>query len=99
MPVRYGYWVKDIFTHKLGNSLVTFQPIWPDIVADDGPHGADHHPRGDPRDVPRHPVGIFSAISQYSIFDYLFTSVSFLGFAMPTFWLALLLQILSSTST
>jgi peptide/nickel transport system permease protein len=39
-------------------------------------------------------VGIFSAIKQYSVFDYLFTSVSFLGFAMPTFWLALLLQIL-----
>ena len=39
-------------------------------------------------------VGIFSAIRQYSIFDYFFTSLSFLGYAMPTFWLALLLQIL-----
>ena len=39
-------------------------------------------------------VGIFSAIKQYSFFDYIFTSISFLGFAMPTFWLALLLQIL-----
>ena len=39
-------------------------------------------------------VGIFSAIRQYSVFDYFFTSFSFLGFAMPTFWLALLLQIL-----
>ncbi len=39
-------------------------------------------------------VGIFSAVRQYSVFDYTFTSLSFLGFAMPTFWLALLLQIL-----
>ena len=39
-------------------------------------------------------IGIYSAIRQYSIFDYFFTSFSFLGFAMPTFWLALLLQIL-----
>ena len=39
-------------------------------------------------------VGIFSAIRQYSPFDYFFTSASFLGYAMPTFWLALLLQIL-----
>src|SRR3954451_11879668 len=31
IPVRYGYWVDDIFTHKLGNSLKTSQPIWPDI--------------------------------------------------------------------
>ena len=49
-------------------------------------------------------VGIYSAIRQYSVFDYFFTSVSFLGFAMPTFWLALLLQIalhrhLSATGT
>jgi peptide/nickel transport system permease protein len=39
-------------------------------------------------------VGIYSAIRQYSVFDYTFTSVSFLGFAMPVFWLALVLQIL-----
>ena len=39
-------------------------------------------------------VGIYSAIRQYSVFDYMFTTISFLGFAMPTFWLALLLQIL-----
>ena len=39
-------------------------------------------------------VGIFSAIRQYSFFDYWFTSFSFLGLAMPVFWLALLLQIL-----
>ena len=36
---------------------------------------------------------MFSAIRQYSVFDYFFTSLSFLGYAMPTFWLALLLQI------
>jgi peptide/nickel transport system permease protein len=39
-------------------------------------------------------VGIFSAVRQYSVFDYTFTSFSFLGLAMPVFWLALLLQIL-----
>jgi peptide/nickel transport system permease protein len=39
-------------------------------------------------------VGVYSAIRQYSIFDYTATTLSFLGFAMPTFWLALLLQIL-----
>jgi peptide/nickel transport system permease protein len=39
-------------------------------------------------------VGVYSALRQYSIFDYAATTVSFLGFAMPTFWLALMLQIL-----
>ena len=39
------------------------------------------------------PIGIYSAVRQYSLFDYTFTTLSFLGFAMPVFWLALLLQI------
>src|SRR5512142_2794245 len=32
IPVRYAYWVKDVFTHKLGNSLSTLHPIWPDLT-------------------------------------------------------------------
>src|SRR3954454_25295412 len=31
IPVRYWFWVEDAATHKLGTSLVTSQPIWPDI--------------------------------------------------------------------
>jgi peptide/nickel transport system permease protein len=37
---------------------------------------------------------VYSALRQYSIFDYTATTLSFLGFAMPVFWLALMLQIL-----
>jgi len=91
--VRYWYWVKSIFTQKLGVSLLTGQPIWPDISTAIGHTlqiillaqlialllGVA--------------VGIYSAIRQYSVFDYSFTTISFLGYAMPTFWLALLLQI------
>jgi ABC-type dipeptide/oligopeptide/nickel transport system permease component len=39
-------------------------------------------------------VGVYSALRQYSLFDYSATTLSFLGFAMPVFWLALMLQIL-----
>jgi peptide/nickel transport system permease protein len=39
-------------------------------------------------------IGVYSALRQYSIFDYTATTLSFLGFAMPVFWLALMLQIL-----
>ncbi|HZS23619.1 MAG TPA: ABC transporter permease [Gaiellaceae bacterium] len=90
---RYWFWIKDLFGHKLGTSLVTGQPLWPDFA----------------RVIPHTlqvlglaelialilgvAVGIFSAIRQYSVFDYVFTSLSFVGYAMPTFWLALLLQI------
>jgi peptide/nickel transport system permease protein len=31
IPVRYWFWLKDVTTNKLGTSLNTNQPIWPDI--------------------------------------------------------------------
>jgi len=94
IPVRYWFWLQDVFTHKLGKSLLTFQPIWPDITRTLG-HTAQVICISESLAILLGvAVGIFSAIRQYSVFDYLFTSVSFLGYAMPTFWLALLLQIL-----
>jgi ABC-type dipeptide/oligopeptide/nickel transport systems, permease components len=39
-------------------------------------------------------IGVYSALRQYSVFDYTATTVSFIGFAMPVFWLALMLQVL-----
>src|SRR5579862_8167019 len=30
--LRYFYWLHDVFTQKLGKSLVTLQPIWPQIT-------------------------------------------------------------------
>jgi len=38
------------------------------------------------------PIGIYSAIKQYSFGDYLFTSLGFLGLAVPGFLLALILM-------
>jgi peptide/nickel transport system permease protein len=38
------------------------------------------------------PLGISSATHQYSLYDKLTTTFVFLGFAMPSFWLALLLM-------
>jgi peptide/nickel transport system permease protein len=94
IPVRYGYWVKDVFQNKLGISLRTSQPIWPDIQRTLG-HTAQVVIIAEIIALILGVlIGVFSAIRQYSVFDYFFTSLSFLGFAMPTFWLALLLQIL-----
>jgi peptide/nickel transport system permease protein len=94
IPVRYWYWIQDVFEHKLGNSLITLQPIWPDITRTAG-HTAQVVILAEVIAlVLGIAVGIYSAVRQYSIFDYFFTSASFLGYAMPTFWLALLLQIL-----
>jgi peptide/nickel transport system permease protein len=40
------------------------------------------------------PIGVFSAVHQNSVFDRASTVCVFIGFAIPTFWLALLLMIL-----
>jgi ABC-type dipeptide/oligopeptide/nickel transport system permease component len=93
IPVRYAYWVRDAVTDKFGTPLLNNRPIWDDLK----------------RVIPHTlmlvvsaelislligvSIGIYSAVRQYSVFDYAATTFSFLGFAMPVFWLALMVQI------
>jgi peptide/nickel transport system permease protein len=42
------------------------------------------------------PIGIISAVKQYSMTDYIVTVVSFLGMSMPTFWFGLMMMMLFS---
>jgi peptide/nickel transport system permease protein len=90
---RYGYWVRDAVTNKFGTTIFGDRPIWDDLK----------------RVLPNTlqlllsaeifsvlfavAIGVYSAIRQYSVFDYLATSLSFLGLALPVFWLALILQV------
>jgi ABC-type dipeptide/oligopeptide/nickel transport system permease component len=95
IAVQYVYWLKDAVTNQFGTPLL--QPgsrIWDDLK----------------RVIPHTlqlvllselvalllgiGIGVYSALRQYSVFDYAATTFSFLGFAMPVFWLALMLQIL-----
>ena len=39
-------------------------------------------------------LGIFSAIRQYSVWDYILTVLTFIGYCIPGFWLALMMIIL-----
>src|SRR5690606_14844478 len=41
------------------------------------------------------PIGIYSAVRQYSILDYLFTFIGFIGIAVPNFMLALIIMYVS----
>jgi peptide/nickel transport system permease protein len=41
------------------------------------------------------PIGVFSAVRQYSIGDYIFTFIGFLGLAVPSFLMALILMFIS----
>lgn len=42
------------------------------------------------------PLGVYSAVRQYSRFDYIFTSLAFMGSAMPTFFFGIVMIILFS---
>ncbi|MGH2521802.1 MAG: ABC transporter permease [Anaerolineales bacterium] len=42
------------------------------------------------------PLGVYSAVKQYSRFDYLFTTLAFLGASMPTFFFGILFILLFS---
>jgi peptide/nickel transport system permease protein len=42
------------------------------------------------------PLGIYSAVRPYSVFDFAATTSAFLGIAMPVFWFGLILQLVFS---
>jgi peptide/nickel transport system permease protein len=91
--VRYVYWVEDAVTEQFGTTLLGDRPIWPDI----------RRVMGNTLQLVlvaeilavliAIAVGVYSAIRQYSAFDYTVTGFSFLGLALPVFWLALILQV------
>jgi peptide/nickel transport system permease protein len=92
--VRYGYWVKEAVTHKFGNTLLGNQPIWPDLERVMG-HTLQLIIAAEIVAVLFAIfIGVYSAIRQYSLFDYGSTFFSFLAFSLPIFWLALMLQVL-----
>ncbi len=43
-------------------------------------------------------LGVYSSVKQYSVGDYVFTGLSYLGIAMPDFWFALIAGSTSITS-
>ena len=94
IPIRWWYWVNDAVTNEFGTTLLGDRPILPDlwrvmkntlqlvIVAELLSI------------LLAIGIGAYSALRQYSPFDYTATTFSFLGLAMPVFWLALMLQVL-----
>ncbi len=94
--VQYFYWVQTIFTDGFGTT-VGGSAIWPQlrramwftlqlIVAAEVLAlllGIG--------------VGVAAARRQYSAFDYTATTLSFLGYSVPVFWFALILQVLATS--
>jgi peptide/nickel transport system permease protein len=92
--VRYGYWAKDAVTAKFGNTLLGDRPIWPDLIRVMGNTAQLVIAAELLAVLLAIFIGVYSAVRQYSAFDYSFTTISFLGIATPVFWLALMLQVL-----
>lgn len=94
IPVRYVYWVEDAVTDGFGTTVIGDRPILPDLERAMG-HTLQLALVAEILAIIFAVViGVYSALRQYSAFDYSATTFSFLGFATPAFWLALMLQIL-----
>src|SRR5262249_28119329 len=94
IPLRYFYWLKDVFLHACGPPLLIDHPIWRDLARVLS-HTLQLVISADLLALTIGiAIGIYSAVRQYSLFDYMATTASFFGFALPIFWFALMLQIL-----
>jgi peptide/nickel transport system permease protein len=93
IPVRYAYWVKDAVTDGFGTTVIGNRPILPDLKRAMG-HTLQLVIAAELLAILLAVgIGVYSALRQYSVFDYTATTMSFVGLAVPVFWLALMLQI------
>jgi len=94
VPVRYGFWLRDAVTNKFGTTLLGDRPIWPELKRVMGNTLQLLIAAQILALLVAIAVGVYSALRQYSAFDYGATTFSFLGLSTPEFWLALMLQVL-----
>ena len=95
-PVRYVKWLIAVAHGDWGFSFGSRMPVWdliklriPSILAVVGIAYIVAL-------VIAIPIGILSAVKQYSIFDHVATTFAFMGFSVPTFFTGLLLIIVFS---
>lgn len=94
--IQYWRWISNIIFHgNFGYSFSLSMPVTTIIKAYIGPTMALSLVTMLFTYLVSIPVGIYSAVHQYSIGDYAFTTIGFLGQAIPNFLLAILLMFLS----
>lgn len=87
--VRYGIWLREIARGNLGYSLISREPITSQIGARVGPTLLLMGTALVAAILLGVPLGILSAVRQYSILDYLATVFGFLTISTPTFFMGL----------
>jgi len=93
--VQYGMWLKRVVRLDFGESFSTdHRPVW-DKIRERLPVTILLNALSLVLIlVVAIPIGVSSAVRPYSLYDKTTTLIVFVGFAVPTFWLALLLMIL-----
>jgi peptide/nickel transport system permease protein len=91
LPIQYGKWLGRVLQGDLGMAITTKRPVAVEIL--------DRLPNTlvlmavawAVTLLIAIPVGIFSAIRQYSKFDHAVTTLTFIGQSIPIFWFGLIL--------
>lgn len=94
IPVQYGKWLGRVLQGDLGMAVTTKRPVSVEIL--------DRLPNTltlmavawAVTLVIAIPVGILSAVKQYSKFDHLVTTLTFIGQSIPIFWFGLILLLI-----
>lgn len=96
--VQYFYWLGSLLQGNLGNSLFTGRPV-AEMIGERLPNtfvlmssalavaltvGVA--------------LGVFSAIKQYSAFDFTVTTFAFIGYSLPVFWFGVMLLLIFSAN-
>jgi peptide/nickel transport system permease protein len=97
--VRYGRFLKDLVLHgDLGNSYISRTPVVDEIASRAGHTFKLAVLAIVIAVILGIPIGIISAVKQYSLFDNITMIFALLGICMPVFWLGLLLILLFSVN-
>jgi peptide/nickel transport system permease protein len=99
VPIQYLRWLGNMLTGNWGRSFISNQPV-AELIA-------QRLPNTILLVVSSYSIilvvavglGVYTAVHQYSWFDHLVTTLAFVGIAMPSFWLGLLLIIFFAVQT
>jgi peptide/nickel transport system permease protein len=96
LPIQYVRWLTAVFSGNFGISFTTGRPV-ADMLLERLPATLELMSVAFAfAAIVAVPLGVYSAVRQYSLFDFSATTASFLGIAMPVFWFALILQLVFS---
>lgn len=95
VPVRYANWLGDFVTGDMGEATSQGERPVSEVFFERGRNTLLLAlPAFVLISVLGAATGVYAALKQYSFGDYVITSISYLGLAMPTFFFGLLLQVL-----